>query len=70
MGCIFYEILFGGPPFYHADFHKLQDMIINQPVRFPQEPEISEPLQALITNMLSKLEKGRLAITEVVSFLN
>ncbi|CAD8100980.1 unnamed protein product [Paramecium primaurelia] len=69
LGCIFYEMLYGKTPWYHDDISILQQMIQNENVQFPNDVEVSEKIKILITKMLSKTEKDRLNINQVIAQL-
>jgi serine/threonine protein kinase len=54
LGCILYECLIGRPPHQGVDLLETMDRHMNGAVSFPSEPEIAEPLQAVLARMLEK----------------
>ena len=53
LGVIIYEMIYGIPPFYSYDNNKLNEIIMNNELKFPKN-EISENLKNLIEKLLEK----------------
>ena len=60
LGVIIYEMIYNIPPFYSDDDSEMEDMIINNELQFPNEPQISDVLKDLITKLLNKKYEERL----------
>ena len=54
LGVIIYEMIYSIPPFYSDDDSEMEDMITNNELQFPNEPQISDVLKDLITKLLNK----------------
>lgn len=53
-GCMLYECLTGRPPHQGVDLLETMDRHLHTEVTFPDEPEISEPMQAVLKKLLAK----------------
>ena len=60
LGVIIYEMIYSIPPFYSDDDSEMEDMITNNELQFPNEPQISDVLKDLITKLLNKNYEERL----------
>jgi len=60
LGVIIYEMIYNIPPFYSDDDSDMKDMIINNELQFPNEPQILDSLKDLITKLLNKNYEERL----------
>ena len=60
LGVIIFEMIYGIPPFYTEDQNKIKDFIMNNELKFPKKPPISESAKDLIINLLNKKCEERL----------
>jgi serum/glucocorticoid-regulated kinase 2 len=60
LGVIIYEMIYSIPPFYSDDDSEMENMITNNELQFPNEPQISDVLKDLITKLLNKNYEERL----------
>ena len=60
LGVIIYEMIYNIPPFYSDDDSDMEDMITNNELKFPCNPQISDVLKDLITKLLNKNYEERL----------
>ena len=60
LGIIIFEMFYGVTPFYTDNDNDLKYMIINEELKFPKNPNISESLKDLIQKLLNKNCEERL----------
>ena len=60
LGVIFFEMIYGIPPFYVDDENKLKDFINKTDLIFPRKSSASESIKDLIKKLLKKKYKERL----------
>ncbi|KAM8961296.1 calcium/calmodulin-dependent protein kinase kinase 2 isoform 2-T2 [Pelodytes ibericus] len=65
MGVTLYCFVFGQCPFMDERILILHSKIKNQPVEFPDQPDISEDFKDLILRMLDKTPESRMSVPEV-----
>jgi serine/threonine protein kinase len=70
LGYILYQCMFGRPPHEGVDMLETMDRHMNSEVNFPSEPEVSEPVQAVLKRMLEKESTSRYrSMSEVMTDL-
>ncbi|XP_077125183.1 serine/threonine-protein kinase ULK4 [Ranitomeya variabilis] len=70
LGCIFYEMFTGRPPFFSESFSELIEKIVNEDFSPPQGPSSAKPspeFQSLLGGLLQKDPHKRFTWTEVLS---
>ncbi|CAJ0966824.1 unnamed protein product [Ranitomeya imitator] len=70
LGCIFYEMFTGRPPFFSESFSELIEKIVNENFSPPQGPSSAKPsleFQSLLGGLLQKDPQKRFTWTEVLS---
>ena len=65
LGIIIYEMIYGIPPFYSNNFKELQNMVLNDNIKFIKQPLISNELKNLITQLLKKNPSERLTLDKI-----
>ncbi|XP_065201569.1 calcium/calmodulin-dependent protein kinase kinase 1 [Planococcus citri] len=65
LGCTLYAFVFGKLPFYDESVLTLYNMIKTEPVQFPSQPKISEPLHDLLVRLLEKDPSSRITLPEI-----
>ncbi|XP_053328802.1 calcium/calmodulin-dependent protein kinase kinase 2 isoform X2 [Spea bombifrons] len=65
MGVTLYCFVFGQCPFMDERILLLHNKIKNQPLEFPDQPEITEDLKDLILRMLDKSPEARISVPEI-----
>ncbi|XP_069817010.1 calcium/calmodulin-dependent protein kinase kinase 2 isoform X3 [Dendropsophus ebraccatus] len=65
MGVTLYCFVFGQCPFMDERILTLHGKIKNQPLEFPDQPEISEDLKDLILKMLDKNPESRISVPDI-----
>ncbi|KAM4053359.1 calcium/calmodulin-dependent protein kinase kinase 2 isoform 1-T2 [Anomaloglossus baeobatrachus] len=65
MGVTLYCFVFGQCPFMDERILSLHGKIKNQPLEFPDQPEISEDLKYLILKMLDKNPESRISVPDI-----
>ncbi|XP_067014704.2 calcium/calmodulin-dependent protein kinase kinase 1 [Anabrus simplex] len=65
MGVTLYSFMYGRVPFHSDNIPALYQKIQNDPLRFPEKPEISPDLRDLIERMLHKDPSTRLTLPEI-----
>ena len=65
MGITLYCFVYGKPPFLTSNILELHEMIINDPVPFPEEQKVDPDVKDLLTNILEKDPKKRYTMDEI-----
>uniref|UniRef100_A0A8C5P5Z2 calcium/calmodulin-dependent protein kinase n=1 Tax=Leptobrachium leishanense TaxID=445787 RepID=A0A8C5P5Z2_9ANUR len=65
MGVTLYSFVYGQCPFMDERILSLHNKIKNQPLEFPDQPDISEDLKDLIQHMLDKSPESRISVPEI-----
>ncbi|VDK74944.1 unnamed protein product [Onchocerca ochengi] len=65
LGITLYAFVYGTVPFWDSYVIALHKKIKNDPINFPETPEISNPLKLLILNLLKKDPGLRLTLKEI-----
>lgn len=60
LGVLLYELVTGLPPFYSKDINKIYASILNDPVTFPSNVELSKELKDLLVRLLAKNPGNRI----------
>ena len=60
LGAILYEMLYGLPPFYDTNVNKMYQKIAHDPLRFRDEPPVSEAAKDMLRKMLDRRISTRL----------
>ncbi len=61
LGITVYALVFGRVPFKSSNSADLYNMILNNPLTFPTQPDVSEDLKDLLSLMLEKNESNRIS---------
>jgi len=64
-GILFYELLYGNPPWDGKSIPDLTQKINNVPLGFPKSVVVSEDTKKMIGKMLQKTEQDRISWTEI-----
>lgn len=62
LGILLYEMSVGKSPFYDSNIEKMYQKIQNDPLSFPEKPELSPELKDILTGFLQKDSTKRLGI--------
>lgn len=60
LGVLLFELVTGLPPFYSKDIDKIYHAILNEPLSFPKELDLSIEIKDLLVKLLAKDPKNRL----------
>ena len=60
LGAILYEMLYGLPPFYDTNVNKMYQKIAHDPLRFREDPGVSEAAKDMLRKMLDRRVSTRL----------
>jgi len=60
LGAILYEMLYGLPPFYDTNVNKMYQKIAHDPLRFRDDPAVSEAAKDMLRKMLDRRVSTRL----------
>ena len=68
LGIILYELFYGEPPFFTNSIYKLIQMIVNDPIKWPEGPhKISDTFKDFLLKMLQKEPSDRISCEELLS---
>lgn len=60
LGAILYEMLYGLPPFYDQNVNKMYQKILHDPLKFREDPSVSEAAKDMLRKMLDRRVDVRL----------
>lgn len=67
IGCIFYAMLFGKLPYFSNNEEEIIDLIINAPLKFPNEVPVSHEAKEIIKGMLNKDPTKRVSLLDIMN---
>jgi len=62
LGALFYEMIFGIPPFYDPDLQTMKSKMLSEILIIPKDPTISKECRNLIGRLLEKNPSKRIGI--------
>ena len=63
-GILLYEMVIGDVPFASQNTHKLQQSIMNSPVKWPKSVEVSDDFKELVEKLLTKNPNDRIGASD------
>lgn len=65
LGATLYSLVYGNVPFLASSVLAVYEKIKNEDVQFPSQPEITDELKNLITQMLTKDPSQRITLPQI-----